>query len=184
MVEQKNNIPYKFENTPDALEELCKTIRDFIKKSTIDTKKILNININISGRVNPESGYSFSIFNFSERPLAEVLTEKIGYSVCLDNDTRAMTYGEYMKGCVNGEKISSSSTSAGDWASELSSTEKSIPANRGSLENLDTLTLSKTKLSVIAERKDAWKQKLRDQPCTASCCKESMKEKAPSYRNA
>lgn len=104
MVEQKNNIPYKFENTPDALEELCKTIRDFIKKSTIDTKKILNININISGRVNPESGYSFSIFNFSERPLAEVLTEKIGYSVCLDNDTRAMTYGEYMKGCVNGEK--------------------------------------------------------------------------------
>lgn len=104
MVEQKNNIPYKFENTPDALEELCKTIRDFIKKSTIDTKKILNININISGRVNPESGYSFSIFNFSEQPLAEVLTEKIGYSVCLDNDTRAMTYGEYMKGCVNGEK--------------------------------------------------------------------------------
>lgn len=104
MVEQKNNIPYKFENTPDALEELCKTIRDFIKKSTIDTKKILNININISGRVNPELGYSFSIFNFSERPLAEVLTEKIGYSVCLDNDTRAMTYGEYMKGCVNGEK--------------------------------------------------------------------------------
>lgn len=104
MVEQKNNIPYKFENTPDALEELCKTIRDFIKKSTIDTKKIQNININISGRVNPESGYSFSIFNFSERPLAEVLTEKIGYSVCLDNDTRAMTYGEYMKGCVNGEK--------------------------------------------------------------------------------
>lgn len=86
------------------MEELCKTIRDFIKKSTIDTKKILNININISGRVNPESGYSFSIFNFSERPLAEVLTEKIGYSVCLDNDTRAMTYGEYMKGCVNGEK--------------------------------------------------------------------------------
>ena len=55
-------------------------------------------------RVNPESGYNFSIFNFSERPLAEVLTEKIGYSVCLDNDTRAMTYGEYMKGCVNGEK--------------------------------------------------------------------------------
>lgn len=36
----------------------------------------MNICINISGRVNPESGYSFSMFNFSERPLAEVLTEK------------------------------------------------------------------------------------------------------------
>lgn len=64
----------------------------------------MNICINISGRVNPESGYSFSMFNFSERPLAEVLTEKIGFPVCIDNDTRAMTYGEYMKGNVTGEK--------------------------------------------------------------------------------
>lgn len=74
----------------------------------------MNICINISGRVNPESGYSFSMFNFSERPLAEVLTEKIGFPVCIDNDTRAMTYGEYMKGSVTGEKISFSSISAGD----------------------------------------------------------------------
>ena len=64
----------------------------------------MNICINISGRVNPESGYSFSMFNFSERPLADVLNEKIGYPVCIDNDTRAMTYGEHMQGCVKGEK--------------------------------------------------------------------------------
>lgn len=74
------------------------------QKAKVNTEKILNININISGRVNPESGYSFSQFNFSERPLAEVLTEKIGYQVCIDNDTRAMTYGEYLQGCVKGEK--------------------------------------------------------------------------------
>ena len=41
----------------------------------------MNICINISGRVNPESGYSFSMFNFSERPLADILNEKIGYPV-------------------------------------------------------------------------------------------------------
>lgn len=104
MIEQKNGIPYKFENTPDAMERLCQIIRDFIEETTIDAEKILNININISGRVNPESGYSFSVFNFSERPLNEILSEKIGHSVCIDNDTRAMTYGEYMKGCVNGEE--------------------------------------------------------------------------------
>ena len=104
MMELKMNIPYKLENTPEAMEELCKLINSFIKKAKVNTEKILNININISGRVNPESGYSFSQFNFSERPLAEVLTEKIGYQVCIDNDTRAMTYGEYLQGCVKGEK--------------------------------------------------------------------------------
>ena len=44
------------------------------------------------------------MFNFSESPLAEVLSQKLGFHVCIDNDTRAMTYGEYMKGCVEGEK--------------------------------------------------------------------------------
>ena len=104
MVEIKMNIPYKFENTQEALEELCALIRNFIKGTEINDKKIMNICINISGRVNPESGYSFSMFNFSERPLADVLNEKIGYPVCIDNDTRAMTYGEHMQGCVKGEK--------------------------------------------------------------------------------
>lgn len=104
MVELKMNIPFKSENTSEALEELCKLILQFIKKVDIDNDKILNININVSGRVNPESGYSFSQFNFEERPLAEVLTEKIGFRVTIDNDTRAMAYGEYMKGCVKGEK--------------------------------------------------------------------------------
>ena len=45
------NIPYKFENTSEALEELCKLISNFIKKTGINTEKIMNICINISGRV-------------------------------------------------------------------------------------------------------------------------------------
>ena len=104
MVELKMNIPYKFENSIEGMNELCKHILNFIKKLTINKEKILNINVNVSGRVNPESGYSFSQFNFEERPLADVLSEKLGYKVTIDNDTRAMTYGEYMQGCVKGEK--------------------------------------------------------------------------------
>ncbi len=103
-VEHKMNIPYKFENSVEGMNELCHLILTFIKKLAIKKDKILNINVNISGRVNPESGYSFSQFNFEERPLADVLSEKIGYKVTVDNDTRAMTYGEYMQGCVKGEK--------------------------------------------------------------------------------
>lgn len=104
MLELNMNTPYKFENTQEALERLCDLIKNFIKETEVNKDKIMNICINISGRVNPESGYSFSMFNLSEQPLAEVLAKKIGFPVCIDNDTRAMTYGEYMKGNVTGEK--------------------------------------------------------------------------------
>ncbi len=104
MVELKMDIPYLFENSREGMERLCLLIQNFINNAEVDVKKILNINVNVSGRVNPESGFSFSQFNFEERPLADVLTEKIGYPVTIDNDTRAMTYGEYMQGCVKGEK--------------------------------------------------------------------------------
>lgn len=104
MMDLKMNIPYRFQNSIEGLDTLCKLISNFIKKLSIDKDKILNININVSGRVNPESGYSFSQFNFEERPLTEVIAEKLGYKVTIDNDTRAMTYGEYLKGVVKGEK--------------------------------------------------------------------------------
>ena len=55
--------------------------------------------------MNPDLGYSYSIFNFDERPLTDVISEKVGgYRVSIDNDTRAMIYGEYMQGVVKGEK--------------------------------------------------------------------------------
>jgi len=105
MIDLSTDVPYEFKNTPEALDKLCEIIRHFIEKQDIDKDKILNVHINISGRVNPDSGYSYSIFYFEERPLIEILSEKLlGYKVSIDNDTRAMTYGEFLAGCVNNEK--------------------------------------------------------------------------------
>jgi predicted NBD/HSP70 family sugar kinase len=105
MIDLEMGIPYQMQNTPEAMNKLCELILAFIDKQVVDKNKILNVNVNISGRVNPESGYSYSIFYFEERPLAEILSEKLnGYKVTIDNDTRAMTYGEYLSGCVNSEK--------------------------------------------------------------------------------
>lgn len=95
---------FRFENTPEMFEKVCDAVKAFIegvkndKSKRIDVNKIININFNISGRVNPETGYSYSIFNFGgETPLASTFSEKIGYNVCIDNDTRAMTYGEFRR---------------------------------------------------------------------------------------
>ena len=92
------------DNTLESLDVLIHHISTFIEKHKNVREKILQVGVNISGRVNPEEGYSFSMFNFEERPLAEILTEKIGIPVSIDNDTRAMTYGEMVKGLVKGEK--------------------------------------------------------------------------------
>ncbi|MDF9830866.1 ROK family transcriptional regulator [Parabacteroides sp. PF5-6] len=100
----EENIPYRLENTPAALEQLCTVIDDFIRRLDMPKEKILAIGVNISGRVNPVSGYSYSIFYFQEKPLAQILEERLQMKVYIENDTRAMAYGEYMQGIVKGEK--------------------------------------------------------------------------------
>lgn len=97
-------IECRLDNTLESLDLLIQHICTFIEKHKNIRDRILQVGVNISGRVNPEEGYSFSMFNFEERPLAEILTEKIGIPVSIDNDTRAMAYGELLKGVVKGEK--------------------------------------------------------------------------------
>lgn len=104
IVENQLGISYTYENTQESFDELCNYIQDFIDKTGEFKNKIYNINLNISGRVNPESGYSYSSFYFSERPVSETLSKKLNFNVGIDNDTRAMAYGEYMKGVVEGEQ--------------------------------------------------------------------------------
>lgn len=38
MLDLKMNIPYRFENTPQALEELCRLIKDFINQTEIPSR--------------------------------------------------------------------------------------------------------------------------------------------------
>lgn len=105
MVQTKLGILYSYENTKESLNELCERIENFIKDVPPEIREnIVNINLNISGRVNPESGYSYSSFYFSEEPISSILSKKLNHTVYIDNDTRAMTYGEYMKGAVDGQK--------------------------------------------------------------------------------
>lgn len=100
----EENIPFVLENTPAALESLCILINTFIDSLPVSREKVLAVGVNISGRVRPESGYSYSIFYFEEKPLSQILEERIKIKIYIENDTRAMLYGEYMQGVVKGEK--------------------------------------------------------------------------------
>lgn len=98
MVKKVSDIKYQISNTPESLDELCSIVRDFIADAPVQRKAIVSLCVNISGRVNPTTGYSYSRFNFEDRPLADILTQKIGIRTYIDNDTRAMTYGEAING--------------------------------------------------------------------------------------
>lgn len=104
IVDSEMGLECCLENSPASLETLVEHIRNFIDRHESVKNKILQVGVNISGRVNPEEGYSYSMFNFEERPLSEVLSDKLGIPVRIDNDTRAMAYGEMLKGVVKAEK--------------------------------------------------------------------------------
>lgn len=104
MVEKQVDIPYEFENTQTGLDKLCDIIESFVGSLSINKESIINMNLNISGRVNPRSGYSYSRFNFGEQSLADVLTRRLGIRMCIENDTRAMALGEYMCGNCSNER--------------------------------------------------------------------------------
>lgn len=104
IVEHQAKLLYTYEDTVESFDELCNHIQNFIDSTGERKKKIFNVNLNIAGRVNPQSGYSYSSFFFSERPISETLSNKLKFDVSIDNDTRAMAFGEHMKGIVNNEK--------------------------------------------------------------------------------
>lgn len=104
IVDFQMGIKYQFENTTESFDILHKHLQTFIDNVKVPKERLFNINLNISGRVNPESGYSYSSFYFSEQPITEILSEKLNFNVGIDNDTRAMALGEYMSGVVQGEK--------------------------------------------------------------------------------
>lgn len=98
VIEEQLDMLFESDNSVDNLTHLCDIIETFINTRSIDRSRILAVNVNISGRVNPMMGYSYSRYNFEEIPLSEVLSERLGVRVSIENDTRAMTYGEYIYG--------------------------------------------------------------------------------------
>lgn len=88
----------------EAADQLCTVIRSFIVRQNLPHEKIRAVGVSISGRVNPDTGYSYNYFFVEEQPLVMLLEERLGYTVYIENDTRAATYGEYISGVGNNEK--------------------------------------------------------------------------------
>ena len=104
LITEKQKVPYVYENTPEKLAEMGKIINDFIDNLPIKREEILEVCVNVAERVRPLEGSAYNMFTFLEEPLATKLTELLELPTCIENDSRSMTYGEFIKGCCKGKK--------------------------------------------------------------------------------
>lgn len=99
MVRIEHITDFCFENTHNKLDEICTHISRFMSESeSRHPCRIVGANFNLGGRVNSRQGTSATIFNFEETreiPLTTLLGEYLGIPVFIENDTKAMAYGEY-----------------------------------------------------------------------------------------
>ena len=102
LVKYQEKIPFELNNTQKSLDTLCTLIQAFLKGLKKD--QVAGIGINLSGRINYKTGYSYSFFNFSEEPLSKIMEDTLGIPIYLENDSRAMAYGEFCNGAVGQEK--------------------------------------------------------------------------------
>ncbi|SDM19027.1 ROK family protein (putative glucokinase) [Siphonobacter aquaeclarae] len=96
-------LPYRLDNTQESLDQLCGHIQSFIAAQAFPDK-ILGIGINLSGRINYATGHSYSFFHFGDEPLSQIIEKQVGIPVILENDSRAMAFGEFSMGIVQEEK--------------------------------------------------------------------------------
>lgn len=103
LIEYRPDIAFELSDSMESLDALCARVGAFIDSLSVPREKVLSIGFNLSGRVDSQSGYSFSYYYTEDKPLTQLLEERLGCSVNIENDSRAMAYGEYMCGGCNNE---------------------------------------------------------------------------------
>jgi hypothetical protein len=78
LINLKEKIPYRLENTQESFQQLLELIRQYLQELNIPKNKMLGMGINLSGRINQTTGYSYSYFHFQEEPLAETIQREFG----------------------------------------------------------------------------------------------------------
>ena len=92
------DLDFELQDRPQCFERICTNIENFISSCGVERDKILGLGFCIVGRVNPEMGRSYKYFTSSEQSLREILEERIGIHVLVENDTRSRCYAEYTCG--------------------------------------------------------------------------------------
>lgn len=96
------HVPFTYHTNAQFLDNLAARIEEFIESlGAAAREKILGMGIAVKGRVDASSGIIYNAINIDGYPLARLILEKTGIETVVENDTRAMTYAEYLNGDRN-----------------------------------------------------------------------------------
>lgn len=104
VVDILDEMPLVLSDTEESFRMLCSKVKEHLKENDIDADMVMAYGVNLSGRVNNETGFCFTYFIGEDRPIGAVLAEEFNAAVFVENDSRVMTYGEYICGVANNEK--------------------------------------------------------------------------------
>ena len=103
ILDYKESIPLTIDNSVESFIAMCNTARSILAKLKVNESMVRAYGVNLSGRVNNDTGYCFTYTLSDKRPIGDILTEELKTTVYVENDSRAMTYGEYICGVGNKE---------------------------------------------------------------------------------
>ena len=96
MIQFIQDIEFVLEPNQESFRNICRRVKDEVIAVGIPWFNVLAAGISLSGRVNPEKGYSLTYFMGEDIPIKDLFQHELNIPVTLENDSRAMTYGEYM----------------------------------------------------------------------------------------
>lgn len=99
----EERVDFCIQNSEESFREMCRFIICLLNENGINPDKVLAYGFNLTGRVNNETGYCFTYFLGEDKPISSVLEDEMGKPAYVENDSRAMTYGEYICGVANKE---------------------------------------------------------------------------------
>ena len=98
MIQFQDGIAYTLTGTEESVLGLCACVKKQLRKYRLDPEQVRAVGVNLTGRVNHRTGYSYSYYISEEKPIRDLLEEGFGWPVFIENDSRGMAFGEYMSG--------------------------------------------------------------------------------------
>lgn len=90
------DIEFVLEANAESFKSICSLVKENVISMGVAWSQVLAVGVSLTGRVNPEEGYSMSYFMSDDLPLTAIFEKELKVPVSLENDSRAMTYGEYL----------------------------------------------------------------------------------------
>ena len=99
MLAEKTDRSFSYENTSGSLERACSLFESFLEEKGVAASDVVSLCAILGGRVNSHTGLSatkYTLEELSGTTLADYMTDRLGIRCYIENDTKAMAYGEYI----------------------------------------------------------------------------------------